>query len=250
MDAISDCIAASNVRFMRIDGSTKAETRNKNVAAFQNDPEMRCAVLSIRACGAGLTLTAANEVIFAELDWTPSNIIQCEGRAHRIGQEREVKCYYLLLPGSSDDIMWRQLQDKQKKLGQAGLVANSEHLSQNESSNFTAGPSTSAVKKKANQTITDFFKKTSPSSSTLSESFFTCETSFETENDSSIVHSDTDYLDDSVMQAIFEAERNAAAPSAQKEQDSDMLDESVMQAILEAEKNAAAQQNPLNNKNH
>lgn len=165
--ALTDSLLKNKIRFMCIEGSTKAINRNVNVESFQNDPEMRCAVLSIRACSAGITLTAASTVIFAELDWTPSNIIQAEARAHRIGQERQVTCIYLIAKGTADDIMWKMLQEKQKNLTKAGLVTTGEHLSVNiTTTTFNAGPSTSVN----NSLITDFFNKSLNSSDT----FYTC----------------------------------------------------------------------------
>lgn len=175
MSALSDCLAALKIPFMCIDGSTKPETRDSNVDRFQNDSSLRCAILSIKACSAGITLTAASTVIFAELDWTPSNIIQAEARAHRIGQERQVTCIYLIAPGTADDVMWRMLQEKQQNLTKAGLGTSGEHLSHNMTrTSFDAGmapPSTPSTSAK----ITNFF---TPSPRPQSpEIFYTCESS-------------------------------------------------------------------------
>jgi hypothetical protein len=60
-----------------------------------------------------------------------STIIQAEARAHRIGQENEVKVYFLMANGTSDNTVWQLLKSKQEKLGKAGLVANIENLGDN-----------------------------------------------------------------------------------------------------------------------
>ncbi|KAL9687443.1 hypothetical protein QQ045_031845 [Rhodiola kirilowii] len=75
-------------------------------------------LLSIRAGGVGLTLTAASTVIFAELSWTPGDIIQAEDGAHRIGQVSSVNIYYLLANDTVDDIIWDVVQNKLEKLEQ------------------------------------------------------------------------------------------------------------------------------------
>lgn len=163
LDAISEMLARVGVRNIRIDGSTKPEIRQSNVNHFQNDPSIRCAVLSMKACSSGLTLTAASTVIFAELDWNPSIILQAEGRAHRIGQAQQVKSFFLIALGTSDDIMWNKLQLKQRNLNLVGLVGAGDHLSQNmQLSKFDAitqnssGATPGAAK--SEKRITDYYK--------------------------------------------------------------------------------------------
>lgn len=58
-------------KYMRIDGRTSSERRNQNVDKFQTQDDMRIAILSITAANAGLNLTAASMVVFAELFWNP-----------------------------------------------------------------------------------------------------------------------------------------------------------------------------------
>ncbi len=60
----------------------------------------------------GLTLTSATLVVFAELDWTPGVLEQCEDRAHRIGQKETVHVHYLVAKGTLDDWVWAALARK------------------------------------------------------------------------------------------------------------------------------------------
>lgn len=186
MSAISDFLAARKIPFMCIDGSTRPDTRDSNVQRFQNDPSLRCAVLSIRACGNGITLTAASTVIFAELDWTPSNMIQAEARAHRIGQERQVKCVYLIAPGTVDNVIWNLLQAKQYNLTKAGLSTAKEHLSLNmTTTSFDAGSASPPGTPTTSANITTFFTPTG-SSPGSPDVFYQCESGQDDSNDNVI----------------------------------------------------------------
>jgi chromatin-remodeling ATPase INO80 len=59
-------------------------------------------LLSTRAGGLGINLTAADTVIFYECDWNPSNDAQAMDRAHRLGQTRQVTVYRLITRGTID----------------------------------------------------------------------------------------------------------------------------------------------------
>ena len=71
---------------MRIDGSVPPAERALRVKKFQTNKSIRLSLLSMTAAGVGLTLTAASNIVFAELHWTPGVLAQAEDRCHRIGQ--------------------------------------------------------------------------------------------------------------------------------------------------------------------
>ncbi|XP_027922179.1 SWI/SNF-related matrix-associated actin-dependent regulator of chromatin subfamily A-like protein 1 [Vigna unguiculata] len=118
IDSIHEFLRKKKVGCIRIDGGTPAASRQQLVTEFQEKDSVKAAVLSIKAGGVGLTLTAASTVIFAELSWTPGDLIQAEDRVHRIGQVSSVNIYYLLANDTVDDIIWDVVQSKLENLGQ------------------------------------------------------------------------------------------------------------------------------------
>ncbi|XP_053677789.1 SWI/SNF-related matrix-associated actin-dependent regulator of chromatin subfamily A-like protein 1 [Anopheles nili] len=121
LNAIGKCLTKQKVDYIRIDGTTRSDQRGLLIEKFQTKSTCQVAVLSLKACNAGITLTAAQLVLFAELDWNPSTLAQAESRAHRIGQVDNVTVRYLLAKKTADDIIWAMLQRKQETLGRAGL---------------------------------------------------------------------------------------------------------------------------------
>lgn len=112
LDAVETWLKERNSLWIRIDGKTEMTERQSLVDRFQRDPQCRVALLALTAAGAGLTLTAAHVVIFAELYWNPGTLRQAEDRVHRIGQRETVSIRYLMLPQSLDERMWRSVQTK------------------------------------------------------------------------------------------------------------------------------------------
>lgn len=95
-----------------ITGSTSITKRQEAVDAFQNNPTIQFIILNIKAGGVGLTLTAASNVLFLELDWTPAAHDQAEDRCHRIGQKDNVTAYYLLGEKTIDMDIYQVIQEK------------------------------------------------------------------------------------------------------------------------------------------
>ena len=85
-----------------ITGGTTIPQRDRIIDSFQNDQSPQILVANMVACGVGITLTAAHTVVFAELDFTPSNMMQAEARVHRISQTSSVSSVYLLANNSLD----------------------------------------------------------------------------------------------------------------------------------------------------
>jgi chromodomain-helicase-DNA-binding protein 7 len=97
LDLLEELLKIKRYRYERLDGSTSSTARLSAVDRFKRKSCQRFVMLlSTRAGGLGLNLTAADIVIIFDSDWNPQNDLQAMARAHRIGQQRSVKIYRFL----------------------------------------------------------------------------------------------------------------------------------------------------------
>ncbi|MBQ7457296.1 MAG: DEAD/DEAH box helicase [Desulfovibrio sp.] len=90
------------IRYQYLDGSTPEEQRRQSVAAFQRG-EGDCFLISLKAGGQGLNLTAADIVVHLDPWWNPAVEDQATDRAHRIGQKNTVTVYRLVMAHSVEE---------------------------------------------------------------------------------------------------------------------------------------------------
>lgn len=100
-------------------GPTSLLLRQARVDYFQTDPRVRIFIAGMHAAGVGLTLTAATLMIFAEPDWQPDVLAQCEDRIHRIGQNRPVLIQYPVVDASVEALVLAAALRKQRIIEQA-----------------------------------------------------------------------------------------------------------------------------------
>lgn len=120
---IVDALRQAFPKSVTVTGRDSAISKQTAVDAFQNNPDVNLIICSIKAAGVGLTLTASSDVAFIELAWTYADCCQCEDRAHRIGQNDNVTCYYLLGRGTIDHTIYKLIH---KKKSIANEIMNSE----------------------------------------------------------------------------------------------------------------------------
>src|SRR5207247_7024957 len=102
LDLVEAALKAAGVRLLRLDGSTPVKERARRVEAFQSG-EGELFLISLKAGGAGLNLTAADTVIHLDPWWNPAVEDQATARAHRIGQEKPVTALRLVARGTIEE---------------------------------------------------------------------------------------------------------------------------------------------------
>ena len=110
---IREALDERGIEYQYLDGSTPAKERQRRVDAFQNG-EGELFLISLKAGGTGLNLTAADYVIHLDPWWNPAVEDQATDRAHRIGQERPVTVYRLVAQGTIEEQILEMHADKRE----------------------------------------------------------------------------------------------------------------------------------------
>ena len=113
LDLLNEYLQKSGIECVNFTGRMKPMEKQTSIERFQNDENVRVFLATIRTASVGITLTAANTVIFHELDFTPGLMIQAEDRVHRIGQKQNVLIQHIVFDGGVDSILARILLRKQ-----------------------------------------------------------------------------------------------------------------------------------------
>jgi non-specific serine/threonine protein kinase len=112
---IREYLEEEGFKFSYLDGSTNMEARKDMISSFQDDEDNRIFLLSLKAGGVAINLTAADYVIIFDPWWNPAVEAQAIDRSHRIGQTRKVIVYRMVIKNSIEEKMVK-LQEQKKNL--------------------------------------------------------------------------------------------------------------------------------------
>ena len=126
LDLIKIELIAKNIRFSYLTGQTR--NRQGVVEEFQNDPEVRVFLISLKAGGTGLNLTEADYVYLVDPWWNPAVENQAIDRCHRIGQDKNIVAVRLICPDTVEDKIMI-LQETKKDLADSLIKTDNTFFS-------------------------------------------------------------------------------------------------------------------------
>ena len=128
LDLAEETFAARGIEFASIRGDQTSKVREKNIAAFTNDPKVSIAVCSLLTAGVGLNLQVASNLVLAELSWTYAEQTQAIDRIHRIGQADPVTAWRIIAAQTIDSSIAELIDSKSALSARALDGAKDEDL--------------------------------------------------------------------------------------------------------------------------
>ncbi len=126
---IKQALSQKGISFEYLDGRTPQTRRERKVVNFQENDHIRLFLISLRAGGIGLNLTAADYVFIVDPWWNPAVELQAIDRTHRIGQTRKVVTYRLISRDTVEEKVLRLQKKKQEIVG--SILSGSKNMLSN-----------------------------------------------------------------------------------------------------------------------
>lgn len=115
LDVINLALSKENIKCFQIDGSVNGEERKQKLDTFKNGLKRRVLLMTFKTGSKGLNLTCANTIICFDKWWNSSDEEQAMHRAWRLGQEKKVMIYKLIIKNSIEDEMMKLIWDQKKE---------------------------------------------------------------------------------------------------------------------------------------
>ena len=120
LDLIEIAFQDNGIEFVRLDGTMSLSQRSAVIDRFNTDPSVTVMLISIKAGGQGLNLTAASKVYMMEPQWNPGVEDQAVDRVHRLGQKRDVEVFRITVENTTEDGVLK-MQEKKKALASLSM---------------------------------------------------------------------------------------------------------------------------------
>ncbi|QQP56444.1 Uncharacterized protein FKW44_001114 [Caligus rogercresseyi] len=114
LDILGDYLKLKGHKYACLDGRMNFTERQQNIKDFSASPDIKIFLLSTRAGGLGINLTAADTVIIYDSDWNPQSDLQAQDRCHRIGQTKPVNVYRLVTSNTIDERIVQRATSKRR----------------------------------------------------------------------------------------------------------------------------------------
>lgn len=134
---IQDKLISAYPNAAKIISGMSDDERQQNIDLFMEDENCKIIICSLKAASVGLTLTAASDVLFAEMDWCAANNTQAEDRCHRIGQKNNVNIWYLVAKNTIEEQILKVVSNK-LSLYEKLYNSNIDEVLETEKKNFKA----------------------------------------------------------------------------------------------------------------
>ncbi|KAH9937252.1 P-loop containing nucleoside triphosphate hydrolase protein [Fomitopsis serialis] len=129
LDKVEDALEVTGIRYSRLDGTMKRDERTRAMDSLKHDPSCEVLLVSLKAGGVGLNLTAAQRVYLMDPYWNPAVENQAVDRIHRLGQTRPVLTVKYIIENSIED---RLLEVQRKKTELANMTLGGSSFSKAE----------------------------------------------------------------------------------------------------------------------